>query len=268
MLPSADTTFDYAALSAEKAASARAAAERIRLRMTRAVEDIISAGRDLADQKKVLGHGNFLKWIEAEFSLSQQTASNMMRVASQFGDKLPSIGNLGATALYLLASDSTPEPVRTEVIERAAAGEKFTAKDIETLRRKLAKAEELVLKKESQRSAQETLAAIADRQAREAATRAMFAEADKERLATEVHDLHEEIDRLKEDGTIHVLAPPDPISAFNDAFVAAAVAETPWTDADAQLRVIQAVWKETGMEARVQFMRWAGLSSLSDELAA
>lgn len=103
-----DTTFNYAALPADKAASARAAAERIRGRMQLAAESIIEVGRELIEQKKALGHGNFLPWIKAEFGMSRQTADNFVHVATRFGDKLPTISNLGATALYALAAQSTP----------------------------------------------------------------------------------------------------------------------------------------------------------------
>lgn|GEM_PF-3270262 len=58
--------------------------------------------------------------------------------------------------------------------------------EIETLKKKLAKAEETIAEKEAQRRTQESMALIADKQARDAANRAMFAEADKERLANEL----------------------------------------------------------------------------------
>lgn len=62
-------------------------------------------------------------------------------------------------------------------------------KEIDALKRRLAKAEELIAEKEAQRKAQESMAKIADRQVSEAVNRAMFAEADKERLAEEVEQL-------------------------------------------------------------------------------
>jgi hypothetical protein len=121
------TTFSYSSLPTDKAASARAAAERIRGRMQLAAESIIEVGRELIEQKKALGHGNFLPWIEAEFGMSRQTADNLVHVANVYGDKLPSISNLAPTALYALAAPSTPPEVREQVEERAAKGEKVTA---------------------------------------------------------------------------------------------------------------------------------------------
>lgn len=246
MLPSADAQFNYAALPAEKAASARAAAERIKVRMTRAAQDIIEVGRDLADQKRALGHGNFLPWIESEFAMSEWTARNFMNVHEKFG-KSGIIPDLNPTALYALAAPSTPEPVRTEVLERAANGEKVTAKEIEALKRKLSKAEETIAEKEAQRRTQESMALIADKQARDAANRAMFAEADKERLANELEDMREEIERMKEPGVI---------TLFNEEHVAPVSAPTPWTDDDAQFRTLQYNWSNASPEAQRRFTRW------------
>lgn len=203
--------FDYGALAPEKAAAARASAERIRGRMQLAAESIIEVGRELIDQKKALGHGNFLPWIEAEFGMSDETARKWMLAASELGGKFQPGWNLPITALYALAAPSTPEPVREEVLERAAKGEKVTAKEIEALKAKLKRAEGVLADKEAQRAAQESRAAIAAKQARDAENRAMFAEADKERLTEELATLKEEVGRLKEDGIIHVLpaaAPP------------------------------------------------------------
>jgi hypothetical protein len=115
------------ALSTEKAASARAAAERIKLRMARAAQDIIETGRELIEQKDNLGRGNFLPWIKDEFGMSEDTAQNFMRISSQFGDNTEHVRYLSYRALIALSSPSTPEPVRTEVLDRAANGEKVTA---------------------------------------------------------------------------------------------------------------------------------------------
>lgn len=204
MLPSADTKFNYAALPTEKAASARAAAERIRGRMQLAAESIIEVGKTLNEQKESLGHSNFMLWIESEFDMSQSSANKMMAVARELGDKFVTVTNLGTKALYALAAPSTPEPVRTEVLERAAAGEKVTAKEIEALKRKLEKAEEKISEKEAQRAAQESRANIAARQVSDATNRAMFAEADKERLAEELQRMRDELERATEPGVINV----------------------------------------------------------------
>ena len=91
--------------------------------MQLAAESIIEVGRELIEQKRLLGHGNFLPWIEAEFGMSGVSASRFMNVAEQFGSKSFTVKDLPPTALYALAAPSTPEPVRAEVLERAASGE-------------------------------------------------------------------------------------------------------------------------------------------------
>ena len=64
------TGFDYGALPVELAVKSRAAAERIKLRLKRTVEDIIEIGRELTAIKAELPHGQFLPWIAAEFEMT------------------------------------------------------------------------------------------------------------------------------------------------------------------------------------------------------
>lgn len=255
---SADTKFNYATLTEEKAASARAAAERIRGRMQLAAESIIEVGRELAEQQSSMGRGNFLSWIDSEFAMSQSAAYRFMDVHKRLGSELPTVGSLAPTALYALAAPSTPEPVRAEVLGRAANGEKVTAKEIEALKRKLAKAEEVARAAAETASLMEGRAQTVERELEGANLARLYAEQDKERFEVEVSEMRDEIDRLREDGTIHVLS-HDPVSTFNDTFVAAPFEPTPWTDADAEFRVIQAVWKDTSAEARRRFVAWAEL---------
>lgn len=209
MLPSADTKFNYAALPTEKAASARAAAEQVRTLVGLAVSNIIEAGGICHQQKEALGHGHFKQWVASEFDVSYETVVNWMRVAKEFGGKNVNLTFLKPSTLYALAAPSTPDPVRTEVMERAANGEKVTAKEIETLKRKLEKAEEKIAEKESQRRMAESEANIAAKQRDEAQNKVMYIEADKERLAEELSQLQEELERATEPGVIN--AAPVPI---------------------------------------------------------
>jgi hypothetical protein len=185
-----EAAFYYGAVSADKAASARAAAERIRGRMQLAAESIIEVGRELIEQKRALGHGNFLPWIAAEFGMSQSTATNWMQVANQYEGKFVNVANLSISALYALAAPSTPPEVRAEVEERAANGEKVTAAEIEELKKQLAAAKDEAKQAEAEVMAQ--------------AKRAEIAESANERLSDTVTDLQDEMSRLSEDGVIHV----------------------------------------------------------------
>ena len=83
------------------------------------VGDVIEIGRRLAECKEHVGHGGWLPWLEREFGWKERTAQNFMQVhalaskSAKFADL-----NVDVSALYLIAAPSTPEEVRTEVIER------------------------------------------------------------------------------------------------------------------------------------------------------
>ena len=107
------TGFDYATLPVDAALNARAAAERIKLRLKRTVEDIIEIGRELTAVKNDLPHGQFLPWISTEFEMSEDTAQNFLRVYERFGQKPNnSVFNFKPTILYALAAPSTPDAIQ------------------------------------------------------------------------------------------------------------------------------------------------------------
>ena len=58
-----------------------------------------------------------------------------MNVAEQFGDKSNKLLLLNASALYALSAPSTPETVRTEIIERVESGEKVDLNEIARLKK-------------------------------------------------------------------------------------------------------------------------------------
>ena len=59
----------------------------IRARQTNIAENIIGIGYDLIEAKAMLKHGEFGRWLADNFSMTQQTAGNYMRVAERFGGK-------------------------------------------------------------------------------------------------------------------------------------------------------------------------------------
>jgi hypothetical protein len=105
-------------------------ANRIRERIKRTNADIIAIGRDLILARGRLGHGKFLPWIEAEFSMTDRTARNFMRTAEVFRGKSETVSDLPATVLYILSAPSTPKEVRDAVVKRAASGERVKTKDV------------------------------------------------------------------------------------------------------------------------------------------
>ena len=89
--------------------------------MSRTAADIIEIGRDLIAVKDRLPHGDFMRWMEAEFGMTDRTDRNFMRVADRFPGKSETVSDLTATVLYALAAPSTPDEVVADAVERADA---------------------------------------------------------------------------------------------------------------------------------------------------
>ncbi len=123
--PSTRANFDYASLDAVTAQFVQQQTGEIRVLIKRTTQDIVEIGRKLIYVKDKLKHGQFGEWLASEFEWSQDSASNFMRVAQQFGEN-PIISEFAPSALYLLSAPSIPETARAEAIARAAAGESIT----------------------------------------------------------------------------------------------------------------------------------------------
>ncbi len=130
MIAKAIEKFDYRALDSETRVVVHQKTTEIRDRMSRAAQAVVEIGQRLLDVKAALKHGQFGDWLEREFQWSEQSANNMMSVARTF--KSLNFGDLkvSASALYLLASPSTPEDIRAEFIEKAEAGEAVKHADV------------------------------------------------------------------------------------------------------------------------------------------
>jgi hypothetical protein len=76
--------FNYDQLGTKLADKVRTAADRIRERIKKTVEDIIEAANDLLAVKDTLPHGQFLPWLKAEFGWSERSAQNFISVAEKF----------------------------------------------------------------------------------------------------------------------------------------------------------------------------------------
>lgn len=131
---SALVPFDYSSIDEVARDDVRDAAVRIKVRMSRTAADIIEIGNDLIAVKSALGHGHFLKWIETEFGMSDDSAGRFMAVAQRLGDKIPHTAEFTPSVLYALAAPSTPEAVVNEAVERANEGEKITASEIRAMK--------------------------------------------------------------------------------------------------------------------------------------
>lgn len=189
-------------LPPEVVTSLREASARIKVRMSRTVSDIVEIGRDLVIVKKALGHGRFLPWIEAEFGMHENTALNFMRVAKTFGSKSTTIVDLPPTVLYALAAPSTPEPVREEVIQKAAKGEKVTSKTVEKLKEKLKAAERQAKEERDTRTLYES-------RAREVMTERDQANATNKFLQSQVEQLQSRLTGDPPSPEPEVIPPPE-----------------------------------------------------------
>jgi hypothetical protein len=129
---SADTLikfFDYDALTSEARIVVQQKTGELKTLVRSATQVIIDIGTKLIEVKGQLDHGQFGKWLAAEFAWSERTAQNFMSVAEAFKSATVSdLSLFSARALYMLSAPSTPEPARQVAIQRAESGEKITHK--------------------------------------------------------------------------------------------------------------------------------------------
>jgi len=85
---------------------------------------LIEIGRGLLRAKELLPHGEWGGWLDANFGLSQSSATNFMRVAKEFGDRAHILNgcDFGSRVLYALAAPSVDEGVREIAIHEAQEG--------------------------------------------------------------------------------------------------------------------------------------------------
>jgi hypothetical protein len=104
-------------------------ADAIRALGRNVIRDILGIGTRLDEVKNALRHGEWGKWLDAEFGWSDRTALRCMDAAKAFAAKSDTVSDLPIDigALYLLARAKTPPEVREEAVERAKRGERITA---------------------------------------------------------------------------------------------------------------------------------------------
>lgn len=125
-MPELTKSFEYEGLEEGPRLIVQQRTTEIRDRMGRAAQNIVEIGTRLLDVKGQLPYGQFQGWLRSEFDWSESAATKMMQVGEQFKSVNFTDLSIAPSALYLLASPSTPEPVRAAVIQRAKSGEKVT----------------------------------------------------------------------------------------------------------------------------------------------
>ncbi len=108
--------------------SVAALTEKIRLGQAREAAAIIEIGAALLEAKALLPHGAWRGWLDAEFSFTQRTAENYMRVADTFAEESKRVANLPAAVLYRLAAPSAP----ASVVEQVKSGALSRPEEITT----------------------------------------------------------------------------------------------------------------------------------------
>jgi len=125
-LPLKEQCFDYVTLNSETKIVVMQHTHKIKTLMRRTAQDIIDIGQNLISVKEQLGHGQFRRWLKAEFDWSVRTAARFMQVYTKFKNANLAHLDIATSALYLLAEPSTPNEVQEEVLELAKQGESIT----------------------------------------------------------------------------------------------------------------------------------------------
>ena len=133
--------FDYASISYEDGLALRRSAEEVRTLVKRTAENIVSVGRHLSDAKKRLARGYWLPWLKKEFSWTDRTAENYIRVFEWYRRAEAKIEaellqSFDITAIYELSGRLTPAAVTDKAIEKAKASVHVTKAVVKDLKSK------------------------------------------------------------------------------------------------------------------------------------
>ncbi|PPS42797.1 DUF3102 domain-containing protein [Chroococcidiopsis sp. TS-821] len=123
--------FDYTQLNPENRLLIQQHTQALKEKLQRTAQDIWEIGQKLSEVRARLKHGQFDAWLKAEFGWSRRTAYNFINVYETFNERAKFAHfNIATSALYLLASPSTPQDIKEQFIEAAQTGQKVTHKDI------------------------------------------------------------------------------------------------------------------------------------------
>lgn len=123
--------FDYRVLSEKNRSLVQQRTRELKERLQRTAQDIWEIGKNLVEVRAELkGHGYFDAWLRAEFGWSRRTAYNFIYVYEAFPYAKFAQIIIEPSALYRLASPSTPDAIRDKFIQQANAGSKVTHKEV------------------------------------------------------------------------------------------------------------------------------------------
>jgi hypothetical protein len=118
--------FDYDCLDSETRIVVRQKTSEIKKLIRKTAQTVWEIGENLSEVKACLQHGQFESWLNTEFDWSARTAQRFLQVYERFkNDNLADL-KISASAIYEMASPSTPEEVRIQAIEAAKGGQEVT----------------------------------------------------------------------------------------------------------------------------------------------
>jgi hypothetical protein len=138
--PAALSQFDYDRMITDPHARewAESAAGFITFGLGQAVVKVLEAGNLLIEAKQRLPHGEYLPWVQQACGLSASRAGNLIKAASWVAN-LPHEANIDnvsdVNTLFMLSADTTTEEVREWFMERCAAGDPPSRKEVQDRKR-------------------------------------------------------------------------------------------------------------------------------------
>lgn len=131
-------SYDYSRLPEELRDQAMLAQGTVLTKLGGAVERVVDAGNTLRWAKATLPHGEYLPWVQQACGLKPKYAAQLVQTA-EWMSNVQHVGHLDGIAdtatLFLLSADATPEDVRKWVMERCAAGNPPTRKEVQERKR-------------------------------------------------------------------------------------------------------------------------------------
>lgn len=121
--------FSYSQYDSETAKKIKAAGDEIRGLQALVTTSVVRIGRILIEQKKLIGHGNWSKWLRYEFDVKSVSSSSAYMSVFRWA-KLNEIDDelqqFDPSASYILARQTTDEKATEEAISLARRGEYVT----------------------------------------------------------------------------------------------------------------------------------------------
>jgi hypothetical protein len=126
--------FDYDSLDSETRIVVKQKTSEIKKLIRKTAQTVWEIGENLNEVKSCLQHGQFEAWLNAEFDMSARTAQRFLQVYERFkNDNLADL-KISASAIYEIASPSTPDTVRVQAIEAAKEGKEVTPITIKAIK--------------------------------------------------------------------------------------------------------------------------------------